>query len=515
MEEKKTYQIVDLKKWKGCSLAKSNAILRVYDSNKRMYEWDKNDKATFDPTRTHLNFEVTGDGEIIPVRKDFSIPERIKVNLKLRGIGNPNDKYRSKEELKKKGWNVIAHFYLSGTTRRIREIAFGDQEVNYGSDADNSNIVRTRQVEAWAVDNYRFMQDKYGKQNIVAFVVNLDTSYPHAIVIVLAVTMQNKFSWDYFIAGGSKMSYALAMYLMNDQFAAVNSKYGLMRGERQFLKKNKAQTAEGSNMPLTKEFIFLKELFEDDMKKGDELMVRLYRINKEIETANEIPKEHSDALRKIEWHTLGFDGKGGLLERILRVEEYLNSDSHKDRMSQIKMNYSEAGNRLEKLKGLVKDNIEKIEGLKKEKEEIERNLKKINYKTQMVMALSDEIQSGKNKPRKIMESVLWKSIADEVSAKSGLFKDFLDSLNSDQTKLLGETFKNSFIDIETLFWYPNEYIALASALLLGYGKDAIDLFLKQRNIPGRLPENWERLPEDDTQTWKWKCFLMASKLLIS
>ena len=94
MEEKKTYQIVDLKKWKGCSLAKSNAILRVYDSNKRMYEWDKNDKATFDPTRTHLNFEVTGDGEIIPVRKDFSIPERIKVNLKLRGIGNPNDKYR-------------------------------------------------------------------------------------------------------------------------------------------------------------------------------------------------------------------------------------------------------------------------------------------------------------------------------------------------------------------------------------------------------------------------------------
>ena len=114
-----------------------------------------------------------------------------------------------------------------------------------------------------------------------------------------------------------------------------------------------------------------------------------------------------------------------------------------------------------------------------------------------------------------MESVLWKSIADEVSAKSGLFKDFLDSLNSDQTKLLGETFKNSFIDIETLFWYPNEYIALASALLLGYGKDAIDLFLKQRNIPGRLPENWERLPEDDTQTWKWKCFLMADKLLIS
>ena len=55
--------------------------------------WDKKSRdslANYDPTRAHLNFEVTKGGKVQPIDKSKSIDEKMNDILRSRGIKNPN-----------------------------------------------------------------------------------------------------------------------------------------------------------------------------------------------------------------------------------------------------------------------------------------------------------------------------------------------------------------------------------------------------------------------------------------
>ena len=115
------------------------------------------------------SFEVVKGGRIRPVNKDKSIPERMAENLAWRGMKDPN------EGLAEPKFRTVVDFRLGGSKEQMRQLAFGDQAVVYGSgnNTANASLQRKPEIEEWAMDMYRFMSERFGEENIVGCYVHL------------------------------------------------------------------------------------------------------------------------------------------------------------------------------------------------------------------------------------------------------------------------------------------------------------------------------------------------------
>lgn len=78
-------------------------------------------------------------------------------------------------------------------------------------------------------DAYRFICEKYGEQNIAAFVVHLDEQNPHVHCTLLPIK-DGKFAYKEIFAGKDKYEYSARMKQLHSDFAEVNRKWGLSRG---------------------------------------------------------------------------------------------------------------------------------------------------------------------------------------------------------------------------------------------------------------------------------------------
>lgn len=214
-------QVIDIKPGKGFSSAQSNEHLRKYSEGAYQNLRSNN----FDPTRVHLDFEITKGGRVVPLDDKHSIPQRIKEILTARGIKDPND------GLEEPKYRTIANIILGGSRDQMRRLAFGAQNVNFTYGADNSHVVREKGIEQWAVDTYNFIANKYGEENIVAFTVHLDETNPHVHCTLLPINPEkNRFSWGYRF-GYHKEEGRKIFKELHDEFAKVNAKYGLERGD--------------------------------------------------------------------------------------------------------------------------------------------------------------------------------------------------------------------------------------------------------------------------------------------
>ena len=174
-ELKMAKQVCDLKPSKGMTRAQSNEHLRIAQQS----AYNKQVSGTQDPTREHLNFEIDRGGVVKEVDKDTSIPTRIREILKSRGITDPNAGLSEDDPRRRR---TVANIILEGSRDVMRQLAFGNQEVNFKRGSDNSQVTRCPGIEKWAQDMYHFMADKYGEDNIAAFVVHLDETYHISIV---------------------------------------------------------------------------------------------------------------------------------------------------------------------------------------------------------------------------------------------------------------------------------------------------------------------------------------------
>ena len=213
-------QLIDIMPSKGMTTAQSNEHLRKYSEGAYQNMRSNN----FDPTRAHLGFEVTKGGKIVPIDVNHSIPERMKENLAARGIKDPN------EGLAEPMYRTIANIILGGSREQMRRLVFGNQDVNFNLGADNSHIIREKGIEEWAKDTYDFIARKFGEENILAFVVHLDETNPHVHCTVMPINLKNKFSWNQ-ILGGQRDAGKKKFNELHDEFAEVNKKYGLDRGD--------------------------------------------------------------------------------------------------------------------------------------------------------------------------------------------------------------------------------------------------------------------------------------------
>ena len=146
----------------GISLAESNEQQRNW-TEEFLRKKSNDPMANYDPTRTHLNFEVARGGVIQPIDKSKTIMQMMADNLEKRGIKDPN----SRENVRRRQ-NTLAQFIFGGSREQMNRLAFGSQILNLDKGADNSHLTRNQNIEKWAKDVYSFVSHRFGEENIVS-----------------------------------------------------------------------------------------------------------------------------------------------------------------------------------------------------------------------------------------------------------------------------------------------------------------------------------------------------------
>lgn len=192
----------------GISRAESNEQQRNW-SEEFLRSKAKDLGTSYDPTRTHLNFEIAKGGVVQPIDKSMSIMERMAVNLEERKIKDPN----ARENVCRRQ-NTLAQIILGGSRLRMNEIAFGNQSLNLEKGADNSSLTREHGIEEWAKDAYNFIAKEFGEENIVSFYAHLDETNVHAHCTLIPVDkQQNRISWRT-VFGKNKYEGRLVNYMI-------------------------------------------------------------------------------------------------------------------------------------------------------------------------------------------------------------------------------------------------------------------------------------------------------------
>ena len=258
-------QVMDIKTSKGIAESSNEQLRRWTDKG-----WDQAQKeGNYDRTREHLNFEVGRGGVITPVDKSRTLPERMAENLRARGIVDRN------EGLKEPKYRTVVNFIFGGSRERMRELAFGSQEVDFTSGADNSAIHRKPEIEQWAKDIYDFVSEKYGEENIVSFIVHLDETNPHVHCAIMPIDENQKFAFKKMFCGKSKVDFKRNILELHNELAKVNEKWGLNRGSSIAATGNRHRSTEEYRRWLTQECVTLEEERENHQKALSDLNVEI------------------------------------------------------------------------------------------------------------------------------------------------------------------------------------------------------------------------------------------------
>ena len=220
-------QVMDIRpNSEGISQAESNEQQRNW-SEDFLHKKSNDPLANYDPTRTHLNFEVTRGGIVQPIDKSKSIMQMMADNLSARGIKDPN----AREHVRRRQ-NTLAQFIFGGSRERMNELAFGDQTLNLDKGADNSMLTRKQDIEEWAKDVYAFVAHRFGEENIVSFYVHLDETNVHAHCTLIPMDREkNRISWRS-VFGKNRYEMGQLFSNLHDAFSKeVGMKWGLERGD--------------------------------------------------------------------------------------------------------------------------------------------------------------------------------------------------------------------------------------------------------------------------------------------
>lgn len=217
---------------------KSNTLLSAAEANENERRWNdrKIDEKNLDPvnnydkTRMNNNFEIGPDGKIHDLGyQSKTLDQRLKDRL-------AELNWKPFKEGSKNAPNIFVKMLFSGSPERMNEMAYGDQEINYEKGADNSHIQRRQEIEKWAMDIYRWLCKKYGKENIIGFQVHMDEKTPHIHALIIPVGKRGKSQSDHVMYsahfGKHRSDYPKIMEnLHTELYEEVNNYYGLSRGE--------------------------------------------------------------------------------------------------------------------------------------------------------------------------------------------------------------------------------------------------------------------------------------------
>ena len=173
--------------------AKSFSAAEGYEPERR--GWDENtyrlknqDTSNhYDFSRKHLNFEINGKGEIVPLGSNpVPLHERLQKRLDELEFKPYMDK-NNPLGISDNSPNCTVGIIVSGDHDVLTRLAFGDQDVDFTLQKSNAHVVLKQGIKDWAMDTYRWACDRWGAENIIGFDVHLDETTPHIQIQTIPV----------------------------------------------------------------------------------------------------------------------------------------------------------------------------------------------------------------------------------------------------------------------------------------------------------------------------------------
>ena len=219
--------------------------------------WDWATKhGNYDRSREHLNFEVVKGGIIQPVDKSRTITGHMADNLRERDITDPNAKLCDRSTAP---WRTSSLAALGEDARN----SLWQPKVDLTHGADNSHIRRNKDIERWALDVYRFACEHWGEENVIGFYVHLDELNPHVHCTVIPVDERNKISFNK-VFGGKIYDSKKRFFALHDEFAKVNEKWGMKRGQQHSRDRSETPDHGRYRRALSEECTTLEEQIENN-----------------------------------------------------------------------------------------------------------------------------------------------------------------------------------------------------------------------------------------------------------
>ena len=470
-------QVLDIRVSKGITAAQSNEHLRDRSKKAEKYAMTK---GNYDPTRKHLNFEVAPRGKIRPVDTARNIPERIADILIGRGIKDPN------EGLAEPKYRTVVNIIFGGSRERMRELAFGTQQVDFGKGADNTRIKRKSDIERWAKDVYSFVSGRYGEQNIAAFIVHLDEQNPHVHCTLLPIK-DGKFAYKEIFAGKDKFEYSARMkQLHTDFFAEVNTKWGMSRGTSISETGARHRSTEEYRRMLSEECTTIEENIDRHRKALSELQ--------------------SD-IRLAERRVKGLTTMVGNLEKAKAEKEAQLSAAeqelatNKDDAAELEALVMSLEKELQGITGQLADKQEKLQAADRQLADLKENMAAIKGRTE---ELKEEAYKYSRDVHSKVDSLLKDVLLEGLV---GEFRSTSAQMDAPQRQL----FDGSLV--QAIAERGAEVMHCATMLFLGMVDDATAFAETRGGGGGGSDLKWGRDDDEDNRAWALRCMRMASRMM--
>lgn len=468
-------QVMDFRPSKGITTAQSNEHQRRWTEK----GWQSAAaQGNYDRSRERLNFEIRG-GKVCPIDKSRSISERIVDNLIARGIKDPN------EGLEEPRFRTVVNFIFGGSRERMTELAFGDQNVDLAHGADNSHLHRCKDIEEWAKDVHRFVADKYGEENIVAFIVHLDETNPHLHCTLLPIK-DDKFAYKQIFAGKDKYEFSARMKALHSEFAEVNKRWGMERGSSVSETGARHRTTEEYRRQLSEQCTSIEQTIAAHQRTLSSLQsdIRLAerRVKGLTSMVNNLLLEKAEkkaALAELHRQILaGRDNPDTLRQQVRQLEQELAAIQTKLDDKQEKL--SEADHKLDALR-------EEMTAIQERTEELRQEAHKY----------SGTIQHG-------ADTLLRNAILENMVSE---FSERVVQLSEEGKNVFDGSLLQAFAENGT------EVMYCATLLFLGYVDDATT-FAEGHGGGGTSSDlKWGRDDDEDDRAWARRCMMNASRMM--
>ena len=472
----KAKQVMDIRASKGITVAQSNEHLRNWTEK----GWNHaTQTGNYDPTRELLNFEIVKGGKVAPINKAKSIPDRMAENLRERGIKDPND------GLVEPKYRTVVNCIFGGSRERMHELAYGDQKVNFEHGADNSHIKRCKDIEEWAKDVYKFVADKYGEENIAAFIVHSDELNPHVHCTLLPIK-DGRFAFKKLFAGKDKYEYSAKMKQLHSDFAEVNAKWGMSRGT------SVAET--GARHRSTEEYRrLLSEQCTTIERQIAEHQMTLANLEKEIAIAHRRVKGLTSMVENLLREKAEKEAQLADLQ-----QQILEGKAHPEALKEAVAKLEEE---LSLVQGKLADKQEKLLVASRQLAELKDNMTDIQQRTEELKSEAQEYAHDvHSKVDSLLKDALLENLVDEQQLRLAQY---------DGTEL--QLFDGSLL--QNIAERGTEIMHCATLLFLGMVDNATTFAEGHGGGGGGNDLKWGRDDDEDNRAWARRCMMMASMMM--
>jgi predicted nucleic acid-binding Zn-ribbon protein len=470
-------QVADMQASTGVTTAESNEFQRCWENQR----WDRAGKeGNYDRTRDHLNFEIARGGVIRPIDKSLTVGDRIAGRLAECGITDPNIGRKTPNI------RICAKFIFGGSRERMHELAFGNQQVDLAKGADNSHIIRCKDIEGWAKDIYKFVCEKWGEDNIAGFYVHLDETNPHIHCCILPITEQNRLSFKQVFSGATKWEYRDKMLALHDGLAVYNRKWGLERGSNIQETGARHRSTEEYRRELSAECTALE-------RRISEFRRQLIDMNRENRKAQIKQKGLSTMIRNLEQE------RTSLLSKKAELEDFLQKGKGDTNLLE---------SALEKLSreiDLVNDKLaDKRDKLANAEEELQELQTQINELQQKEAELRAEASRAADNIQQQVQYRLSTAILPDILQEFKVQSQYLNFKSMDlfENTLLKDLTENGEDIMQCAMLLFAGYVDKATTFAEGSSGGGSDSQLK-----------WGRDEDEDDKAWARRCMLMAHRMV--